>query len=413
MYTQLFFYALHSIALHDACLSIQLSFLMPNPQDLIPRRTIPTTAFLHVLTILTLCQLATAFQFYLQAGEHRCFTESAAPNSKVLAEYTVSTGKGTMPVDILVRMPGHSDTLYSRQNVDHGKFAFVVPFDPEKSPHIHQAEMHRKMTEQIHRMARTDVHGGAGGEHREEGANVHHGRKLLSSEEKAHAQQQPPQPPGGHGEDHDHAGHAHEEGGHSHYRHRHHYYRDGHEHHHHEEADDDDDYDYEDELDDFEMDNYDGIGDEDLDEEFERNAREEEKLHGRFEDASDEEKEDRLFEFRSFEICVISRGEKTGHKRRVRLVLNKGDTAHDYTRLAKKEHLTQLEVSLRQVSAELHELMHELDQARAMEDILRERNENTNKRVVILSMISLFCLFAVGSYQALYTKKFFKRKKIL
>lgn len=318
-----------------------------------------------------------------------------------------------MPVDILVRVPGHSDTLYSRQNVDHGKFAFVVPFDPEKVPHIHQAELHRKMEEHIQRVGRAGAHGGALGNHREGEASAHHGRRLLSAEENAHAQQHPPPPPAVHDEEHERALHAHEGEGPSRYRHRHHYYRDGREHHHHEDADDDDDYDYEDELDDFEMDNYDGIDDEELDAEFERNAQQEEKLHGRFEDASDEEKEDRLFDLRSFEICVISRGERTGYKRRVRLAVNKGDTAHDYTRLARKEHLTQLEVSLRQVSAELHELMHELDQARAMEDILRERNENTNKRVVILSMISLFCLFAVGSYQALYTKKFFKRKKIL
>lgn len=384
---------------------------MPHRPSSVLTRTIPAI-FLHILTLLTICQLATAFQFYLQAGEQRCFTETAAPNSKVLGEYTVSTGKGTMPVDILVRIPGHSDTLYARQNVDHGKFAFVVPIDSQKLPHIHQAEIHRRMAEQIHKTVHSSMRGHAAGAHGQGETNSHH-RRLLSVEEDAHPQHQQQHPPEAHGDQHPHVEHAQGEDDHPHYRHRHHYYRDGHQHQHHEGDEDDDEYDYEDDLDDFEMENYDGIGDEELEEEMERNLQNEEKLHGRLDDASDDEKEERLFDERTFEICVISRGEKTGYKRRVRLIVNKGDTAHDYTRLAKKEHLSQLELSLRQVSAELHELMHELDQVKAMEDILRKRNENTNKRVVILSMISLFCLFGVGSYQALYTKKFFKRKKIL
>eukprot|EP00177_Eucheuma_denticulatum_P000711 GFKZ01001281.1.p1 GENE.GFKZ01001281.1~~GFKZ01001281.1.p1 ORF type:complete len:383 (+),score=73.65 GFKZ01001281.1:260-1408(+) len=372
---------------------------------------------LLALISLTWPSATLAFQFYLQAGERRCFTESAPPNTKVLAEYTVSTGRGKMPVDIVVRMERNQRVLYERQNVDHGKFAFIVPFDDHEMPHVKQAELHRKLLERMRHSMRKPKEGtqpNAATDHK----SVHSRRRLLGVDDKVPPP--PPPPPKSAGSAPDvhpkapAAGDMHKEDS-AHYRHRHHYYRDGHEHHPHDDDDDEeyDDYDYEDELDDFEMDDYEGIDDQELDEELERKAQKEERLHGRFDDASDSEKEDRLFDQRKFEICVISAGDRTGHKRRVRIVINKGDTAHDYTRLAKKEHMTQLEVSLRQVSEELHELMHELDQARSMEDILRVRNEGTNKRVVILSITSLFFLFSVGAYQAFYTKRFFKRKKIL
>lgn len=349
---------------------------------------------LWALTLLFLRQTS-AFQFYLQAGERRCFTEQASPNSKVLGEYTVSTGKGTMPVDIVVRMDGQNQALYERHNVDHGKFAFVVPYADGDVPKVKQAEMHRKITEKMQHVVHDRMRRHAEGIHAQahaDSAFAHggHRRKLLAVDEH----------------DVHHDDHAHHD---DHDHHDYHDHHDDHDHHH----DDDDDYDYEDDLDDFDQEDYDGIHDEELDEEVERQAELEEKTHKRFEDASDDEKEERVFDMKKFEICVENKGDKTGHRRRVRLVIHKGDTAHDYTRLAKKEHLTLLEVSLRQVSGELHELMHELDQARGMEDVLRELNESTNKRVVVLAIMSLFSLFAVGGYQAFYTKRFFKQKKIL
>lgn len=410
-----------------------------------PRSDLLSGSLLRFLLALVLAVQVSGFQFYLHAGERRCFTESAPPNTKILGEYTVSTGRGRMPVDITVRMEGdvHS-TLYSRQNVDHGKFAFVLPFEGAKAPpHIQQAEMHRKMNAHIHRVHTRNgrlPHHEYGADHRDGHGHSHQRRRLLSVDE--HGSHGHHDVHDAHHDTHDlhHDSHDFHHDTHDlhhdlhhdthdlhhnvHDIHRHddhdsryagidHQHHDAHDHHDHHDHDDDD-YDYDDDLDDFDSDEYDGINDDELDEEEERMMQEEVKQHGRFEDASDEEKEERLFDLRKFEICVSSQGDRTeGVKRRVRLVIHKGQTAHDYNRLAKKEHMTQLEVSLRQVSGELHELMNELDQARRMEDVLRELNENTNKSVVIFSVLSLISLFAVGGYQAFYTKRFFKRKKIL
>lgn len=413
-----------------------------------------------LLVLIFLSQQVLCFQFYLHGGEKRCFTETAPPNTKILGEYTVSTGKGHMPVDITVNMAGHHVALYSRKNVDHGKFGFVVPFEGGDVPKVYKAELHRKMKDHMHRVHHRN--GRVDSAH-DDYAHSHHRRRLLSVDEHDHHnydQHNSHHDSHGHYDDHYHNDlhhgehyddsyhhnddHHHDEHSHDtryhddphhnyhdddHHRDYHHdYHPDDHHHddHHHDDHHDDfkhighqhnvdsDDYDYDDDLDDFDADEYDGISDKELEEEEEKITRTHQEKYGTLEDASAEDQEDRLFDVKKFEICVIS-GDGGSHdfKRRVRLIVHKGATAHDYTRLAKKEHMTQLEVSLRQVSSELNELMNELDQARRMEDILRQLNENTNKRVVIFSVISLISLFAVGGYQAFYTKRFFKRKKIL
>lgn len=362
------------------------------------RRTARSRSPLPFLLSLALCLLpALSFQFYLQSGERRCFTEEASPASKVLGEYTVSTGKGTMPVDIIVRMPGHPHSLYERRNADHGKFAFVVPAKEGEDPHVKKAEMHRKVADSLHKTVHDRARRHAEGLKARAAADAafqhaRRGRKLLSIHD--------------HPDDHDHEhGHDHDHHDHDHHDHDHN--------HDHDHDDHDDEYDYEDDLDDFDEADYDGIDDDDLENDVAHVEHEEDALYGKVDDISVEDREARLFDVKKFEICVESKGGNTGHQRRVRLVIHKGDTAHDYTRLAKKEHLSQLEVSLRQVSGELHALMDELDRARSMENTLRELNENTNKRVVVLAVFSLCSLFAVGGYQAVYTKRFFKQKKIL
>ncbi|KAI0566644.1 emp24/gp25L/p24 family GOLD domain containing protein [Gracilaria domingensis] len=316
-----------------------------------------------------------AFQFYIHAGEKRCFSESVPPNTKVLGEYTVSTGKGHMPVDIKVTINDGSKTLYEKHDANHGKFAFVVPFSERTlgDVKVSTAEALRKSKE-----ARDRLHESLKREKERHDENLrerladHHRRKVLSvddSPNKAEA-------------------HGHEDPF-------------------------DYNYDYDDDFDDFEMGDYDGIHDDQLDDEVAKNEREHEQKYGTIDTASDYEREEQLFQVQKFEVCVSSNVEKQEVKRRVRLMINKGEAAHDFNRLAKKEHLTHLEVSLRHISAELHELLHVLEEVRQMEDVLRKLNENTNKRVVILSVIALVSLFGVGGYQAMYTKKFFKRKKIL
>lgn len=316
-------------------------------------------------TVLALALLAThagALQFYLKVGERRCFTEAARPATKVLGEYTVTTGHGTMPVDILVRSSTTGSVWWQKMNIDHGKFAFVVPVNIVTAASVHGAEMRRQFNDHVKAEAAAAA-----------AAELAKRRKLLSVEGK------------------------HEET-----------YR------HHAEHPDDPDY----EDDDWDLEDYEGIDDEEVERERRLQLEARDALHDHGKHAPDEDEDDAdVFDEHYFEICVSSNAKKagtvTGQKRRVRLSINRGAMAHDFTRLAKKEHMSMLEVSLSVISSELHELLSDLDHARQMEEVLRKINEKTNHRVVTYASVSLFLCAAVGAYQAFYTKRLFHSKKLL
>jgi emp24/gp25L/p24 family/GOLD len=123
---------------------------------------------------------------------------------------------------------------------------------------------------------------------------------------------------------------------------------------------------------------------------------------------------DTIFSVRRFSICVTSSGPREpGIRRRVRLIVRKGSAAHDYHRLAKTEHMTSLEVSLHQISAELHDLLAQLELAHRMEEALRVMHYRTNRWVVTYAVVSVAIVFATGIFQARYTKGLLKSKKML
>lgn len=347
---------------------------------------------------------ASGLHFYLEAGTKRCFSESAPPNTKVLVEYTVSTGTGIMPVDLSVSMNKGAKVVVNRENVEHGKVAFVLPFSQaDELRQIYRAEAHRRSSAQ-----HQNAHGrdsSSDHDHERSDNRQKRGRRLLSVDDNARH----PREQGGstyhdreHGSDYHNFENDHE-------RTRGRGMRDV------GANEDAANYnDVHDDLDNFDMDNYDGIDDEALENDVIRNEREHTDKFGAFESLSDTGKEQEFFASRRFDLCVSNVVHKEEAKRRrVRLMVRKGDTAHDYTRLAKNEHMSQLEFSLKRISDELHQLMHELDQTQRMEDVLYRLNRGTNRQVTILCVLSLIVMVAVSGYQATYTKKYFKRKKVL
>lgn len=352
------------------------------------RNACPTpTCLLLLCALLVLSQYATVaagLHFYLDAGKRRCFSDSATPNTKVLIEYTVSTGTGIMPVDLTVSLAEGNKHLLSKDNVEHGKVAFVVPFPDADlaSEHVHHAEAHHRHHDHHHQ------HAHAHGNHEQHEQHAHHGRRrLLSVDDHRH--------------DPDH-GHEHPDD-------------------HHQYDDDMDD------LDDMDWDDYDGIHDEEMERELEARFKDQQKRfngnrpYGQpagppqhvLDDATEEEE---VFSVRKFELCVSNTAERNreeAKRRRVRLVIRKGDTALDYTRLAKTHHMSHLETSLKKISNELMQLMAELDHTQHMEHVLYKLNQGTNRQIVILGIVSLVVMASVAAYQATYTKQYLKRKKIV
>lgn len=402
-------------------------------------RRFESNMFWKFMTVLlTICQLlntVTGFHFYLHAGETRCFGENAIANTKVLIEYTVSTGSGIMPVNLRVSFPSSGaikkPVLAEENNVEHGKVAFVIPFPDDKDEYENaiKAAMHRRKRAKADLFKALKENDGKLGEvHKNRGAN----RRLLSVESgmdrkaDAHVDEKV-ESVADHGhlalEEHEHGDKIHDvdpnvgrRGGANHghgYGHGHGRY--GHGHHDVGGNIDEDDYDdIDDDFEDLDMDEYDGIDDRDLDEAQIRNTRRFRERVGREAHLDDEDFEDGDFESQRFEICVWNKEyENDAKRRRVRLVIHKGDSAHDYTRLAKKEHMTQLEVSLQQISKELQQLMRELDRAHRLESKVMRLNQRTNGQVKMMSIVALSTMIGVGFFQSIYTKRFFKRKKIL
>lgn len=429
---------------------------------------------MRVAVGLLVLKCVVGLQFYLQEGQTLCFGENIAPNSKVLGEYTVAAGQGHMPVDIIVRDLAENRTIYQRNDINHGKFAFIAPFG-NQAPNVHSSELHRNQDVHHNKHAhRSDSHDSYGSHHahddhwkhedhhdshddhwRHDDEHGHHNappehdhghdwdshqhssggsgdshheehphrqtRRLLSYEsEYGHRNYEPQHDHdwnshhGGDSHKSEQHGHGYSALGHEHSEHEHEHDRE-HEHHHdgdklekldHMDAHDGEHGDMDEEWD---MDKYDGLHDEDMERDWEEN----EKNAPHIDEEDEEEVADELFKERKFEICVSSSSPNNALRRRVRLNMRHGKAALDYTRLAKTEHMSSLELTLRIVHDELKELNVELDHARQMEEALRKLNEHTNRRVVRYAVLSLVVLVGVSSMQSMFTRSFFRKKKLI
>ncbi|KAA8497938.1 Transmembrane protein Tmp21 [Porphyridium purpureum] len=118
-----------------------------------------------------------------------------------------------------------------------------------------------------------------------------------------------------------------------------------------------------------------------------------------------------------YRLCVKSpEAEDADDKaasRRVSLKILTGSVAKDYDSLAKEEHLSELEVTLRAMNDEVSDLVKDLEHVRSREDSLRAINEKTSKLVVTFSVVSCLVMLVVGAYQVFFMKNYLKARKLL
>ncbi|KDO31850.1 hypothetical protein SPRG_03770 [Saprolegnia parasitica CBS 223.65] len=98
---------------------------------------------------------------------------------------------------------------------------------------------------------------------------------------------------------------------------------------------------------------------------------------------------------------------------RVSLDFKHGVEAKDYSDIAKREHLMPVEKELRKMEDTVDEIHREMLYMREREAAMRNTNESTNARVLWFSSFSIFVLLAMGLWQVMYLKKFFKSKKLI
>eukprot|EP01089_Gocevia_fonbrunei_P011169 TRINITY_DN242_c0_g1_i1.p1 TRINITY_DN242_c0_g1~~TRINITY_DN242_c0_g1_i1.p1 ORF type:complete len:207 (-),score=30.80 TRINITY_DN242_c0_g1_i1:55-675(-) len=117
-----------------------------------------------------------------------------------------------------------------------------------------------------------------------------------------------------------------------------------------------------------------------------------------------------------FQFCFIDirRGEVHDESpRRVELKIKTGVEARDYSEVATKENLSQIQLIVRKMADEAEGILNEIRYMRKREERMRNTNESTNTRVAWLSVFSIVVLVALGVFQIFYLKRFFKSKRIV
>lgn len=112
----------------------------------------------------------------------------------------------------------------------------------------------------------------------------------------------------------------------------------------------------------------------------------------------------------SYSVCFYNSQETSA---RVMLDFKHGVEAKDYTEVAKREHLMPVERELRKMEDAVDEIHREMLYMREREAAMRSTNESTNSRVLWFSFLSIGVLLAMGVWQVMYLKKFFKSKKLI
>lgn len=98
---------------------------------------------------------------------------------------------------------------------------------------------------------------------------------------------------------------------------------------------------------------------------------------------------------------------------RMEIHIDSGDHAHDYSKLARVEHLSTIEVELRRLNDKIRAIRNEQQYQKKREEEFRNTSEATNSKVVWWSVIQTIVLVLCGLFQIWHLKRFFTSKKIV
>ncbi|KAK3836255.1 MAG: emp24/gp25L/p24 family/GOLD-domain-containing protein [Linnemannia gamsii] len=85
----------------------------------------------------------------------------------------------------------------------------------------------------------------------------------------------------------------------------------------------------------------------------------------------------------------------------------------DYLKLAEKEKLKPMEVELRKLEDLVKDVIENMEHLQIREENMRNTNESTNARVQWFSTMTMFVLVALGAWQIVYLKQFFRKKRLI
>ena len=117
------------------------------------------------------------------------------------------------------------------------------------------------------------------------------------------------------------------------------------------------------------------------------------------------------------QICIHSNSSKwslfAGGKIRVYLDIQIGEHANDYSEIAQKEKLTELQLRARQLLDQVAQIQKEQNYQRVREALFRKTSESTNSRVLWWSLAQTIVLILAGVWQMRHLKGFFEAKKLV
>ncbi len=85
----------------------------------------------------------------------------------------------------------------------------------------------------------------------------------------------------------------------------------------------------------------------------------------------------------------------------------------DYNEVAKREHLTELEVAVRRLNDKVKDILREQGYQREREIAFRNTSESTNARVVWWSIFQCAVMAGSAFFSAFTLQRFFKQKKVV
>eukprot|EP00128_Syssomonas_multiformis_P011040 Colp12_sorted_trinity150504_noHs@27860 len=116
------------------------------------------------------------------------------------------------------------------------------------------------------------------------------------------------------------------------------------------------------------------------------------------------------------EICLstnTSRWFFEGRTMRVHLEIQVGENANDYSKIAKEEKLTELQLRIRQLRDQVTQIIKEQSFQRVREARFRMTSESTNQRVLWWACAQGAVLIGLGFWQMRHLKGFFEKKKLV
>ncbi|KAF2169985.1 hypothetical protein M409DRAFT_35997 [Zasmidium cellare ATCC 36951] len=114
-----------------------------------------------------------------------------------------------------------------------------------------------------------------------------------------------------------------------------------------------------------------------------------------------------------FENILTTHTAVISPSRSVELDIDIGADAKDWSAIQAGEKLKPVEVELKRMSEQAKELVEEMDYLRSREMKLRDTNESTNERVKWFAIGTMGMLVALGVWQIVYLRAYFRSKHLI